>query len=60
MASAELIDQCVTWLSSGKLPSATDGNKFRDSQLHNVRDLETLSPKQSVSLKSLPSGLKEL
>ena len=60
MASAVLIAQGLTQTSSEKLLPVADGNKYRDSQLDNVRDLETLSPKWNVSLKFLPSELREL
>ena len=36
------------------------GDKHRDSKPRRVRELETLIPKQDVSIKSLPSGLREL
>ena len=45
------------------LPSAVEGNKDRDPQLDKVQrvgDLGTLSPKKDVSVKSLPSKLREL
>lgn len=43
-------------------PREADGNKYRDSQadtMWRVRDLWPFSPKQDVSIKSLPSGLRE-
>jgi hypothetical protein len=39
-------------------PSAADRNKDRDFQA--VRDLGALNPKQVISIKSPPSGLREL
>lgn len=58
-----LIDQCLVQQSSKKLPSALDGNKFRDRQpdiRQEVRDLRTLSHKWDVPNKSLSSELREL
>jgi hypothetical protein len=44
------------------LPPAADGNKYRDPQaniMQSVRDLGTLISKWTVSIKSLPSRLRE-
>ena len=58
-----LLYSCFAQPSSEKVPPAVDGDKYRDPQLGNVQrgnDFETLSPKWTVFIKSLPSGLKEL
>jgi hypothetical protein len=45
-------DQCLAQPSSEKLPPAVDGDPQPDN-MHRVRDLGTLSPKQDVFTKSL-------
>jgi hypothetical protein len=55
------VDQCLAQSSSEKLPSAADGNNYRDPQPDNVqrvRDLGTLSLKQDVFITSF-SGLRK-
>jgi hypothetical protein len=42
-------------------PPAADENRYRDPQpdsIQRVRDLEVISPKWDVSIKSLPSGFR--
>jgi hypothetical protein len=59
---AIFINQCFAQSSSKKLSSASDKNKHRDPQANNtqrVRDLETFSLKQDVSIKSLPLWLRK-
>lgn len=60
--SAILIDPHLAQSSSEKLPPAMCGNKYRDPQLDDmqiVRGFGTLILKWYVSLKSLPSGIRE-
>jgi hypothetical protein len=59
---AKLTDQCLTQPSSQKLPSAADGNKYRDSRpdiMKRIKDLGPLSPKRDISIQTLPTGLRE-
>lgn len=56
-------DLCLAQPPSEKLPPVADGKKYRDPQpdhMQRVRDLGTLSSKRDVSIKSLPSELKEI
>ena len=46
-----------------ELPPTANGNKYRDPRpdiMQRLRDLGTLWPKWDVSIKSLPSGFREL
>jgi hypothetical protein len=54
--------QCLAQPSSEKLPPAADRDRYRDPQPYNmqkVRDLETLSPKLDLSIKSFPLEPRE-
>jgi hypothetical protein len=49
-------------LSLEKLPPAANGKRQRDPQtdtMQRVKDIDTLSHKIDISIKSLPSGLRK-